>query len=928
MRGTWLAKILATIIALHCTPITADAITSPQDSITVYNEARPLIYEDAWDLWPYVFLNENGEPDGYNIDLLKMIFKELDIPYIIKLKPTLEAQADLKNRKSDLMLRMDASFSRDNASYGKSIVQLFTHSVVTPKSKKITVRSGTDMAGHTIIVHEGSFSHYMIKEHAWASDIVGYDDMQEAIQKVSAEDDGIIIWNTMSLKWLMQKFQTDNLQLDPIDLPYGEYKFFANDHYLLAQLDSVYSKLRANDKLTPIQNKWFYPELKESGIPSWIWNLIIVLAIIAIGIITYFIIYKVRENKMTKEVRRSNERLSLILQTSHVGLWTYHVETQVFTMMDEHGKPEKNYTSLEFSRLYNPTDFKRMIEALKLLIENKEETITLELKAKPYEEATEEKDFITTLSVLQRNKRNKATVIICSESDVTEDRMRQMKTKDSRLRYQTLFETALVSMTFFDENGIMTDMNERATRTFGIQRQQIGQAKIRIQDVTDVEDILDQDFEVFHATRIINNDEQDTPMKGLLGGGKRFYEMQILPVYDEGKRIGFFGSGREVTEVARSYQQLQKNISQLQEATREVTEYIQNIDYVLSVGGVSMARYHQDTHTLTIYSEINKEKYSLTQTRALSFVDLSSEKQALRILNKMDTLQEGAIHADIKTNIRRKGIPMYLQMHFIPTYKNGKIVEYFGMCRDISEIKAIEAKLAQETIRAQEVEVVKNAFLHNMSHEIRTPLNSVVGFSELFEMEHSQEDEAIFIKEIKNCSAALLKLINDILFLSRLDAGMITINQRPTDIAAIFKDKCEAIWSHKKVSGVDYLVTSPYKKLVVEIDESNVFMIIDKLIANAIQHTTKGSILARYDYIGDQLVVSIEDTGDGIPSDAIHHIFERFVTGANNGVGLGLSICHELIEYMGGKIQLKSEEGEGTTVWFTLPCKVVEMERN
>ena len=153
------------------------------------------------------------------------------------------------------MLRMDASFSRNNASYGQSIVQLFTHSVVTPRSKKIVINSGKDLKDHTTIVHEGSFSHHLIKDHGWAADIVAYDDMQEAIQHVSAEDDGIIIWNTMSLKWLMQKYQTTNLQIEPIELPYGEYKFFSNDHHLLNQLDSVYAQLRANDKLTPIQNK-------------------------------------------------------------------------------------------------------------------------------------------------------------------------------------------------------------------------------------------------------------------------------------------------------------------------------------------------------------------------------------------------------------------------------------------------------------------------------------------------------------------------------------------------------------------------------------------------------------------------------------------------------------------------------------------------
>ena len=263
---------------------------APQDSIIVYNQNKPLIYEDAWDLWPYVFLNTNGEPDGYNIDLLKLIFKELDIPYIIKLKPTLEAQSDLKNKQSDLMLRMDADFARSNSSYGQSIVQLFTHSIVVPKSKSINIRDVNDLNNHRVIVHEGSFSHHYLLDHKINVQIEAYDDMRDAILKVSTENDGIILWNTMSLKWLMQKYQTEHLQLIPIDLPYGEYKFFSNDHHLLAQMDSVYNLLRANDRLTPIQNKWFYPERRDSGIPAWIWQVIYLLAVVALFFLFYYIL--------------------------------------------------------------------------------------------------------------------------------------------------------------------------------------------------------------------------------------------------------------------------------------------------------------------------------------------------------------------------------------------------------------------------------------------------------------------------------------------------------------------------------------------------------------------------------------------------------------------------------------------------------------
>ena len=920
-------KIYALLVACHLSLGTANA--QNKDSIIVYNDERPLIYEDAWDLWPYVFLNENGEPDGYNIDLLKMIFKELDIPYEIRLRPTLEAQKDLKEHKSDLMLRMDADFARNNSSYGKTIVQIFTHSLVKPKSQVVNANSGKDLAKYPVIVHEGSFSHHKLMDNGWAKEIIPYDDMKEAIQNVSSENKGIILWNSMSLKWLMAKYHTDNLEIRPYDFPYGEYKFFANDHHLLNQLDSVYSSLRANDKLTAIQNKWFYPERRESGIPAWIWDLIKYATILALAVTIYYIFFKLRERKVTRQVNKENERLSLIMKTSNVKFCTYNVATQYFTEMNSNGLAERSYSLLEYSHRFDPNNFNTLTDGLRSLIDEKASTVTLQLKEFDHD-LIHSNNYTTTLSVLRRDKNKKPSVIIISKSDTSQDRMRQQQTKESMLRYQSLFNSAMTDMVYYDADGYITDMNVKSLTTLGLNIDNIRNRRISLRDVLGIEDLDIDKFKYFYATQIYNSPDDNRALNKVLGRDKLYYELQVIPIHDKyGNRIGFFGSGRNVTESALSYRKLKENSNELQAAKDEVTSYIHNIDYVLAVGGISLAKYHLDTHTITIYSEIDHEKYALTQTRALALIDSSSEKQALRLLNKMDNKQTGNLLGEIKTCIRRKDrLPLHLQVNFVPTYKDGEIQEYFGLVRDISDIKAVEEKLALESVRAQEVEMVKNAFLHNMSHEIRTPLNTVVGFSELFEMEHSAEDEAVFISEIKNNSASLLKLINDILFLSRLDAGMITLTPQPVDFASIFGGRCSSVWDNRKQTGVEYLVQSPFKRLVVEIDEPNVSLIISKILANAIEHTTSGTVLARYEYIADRLLVSVEDTGCGIKKENLENIFGRFVTGANNGAGLGLSICHELVEYMGGKIEITSTEGKGTTVWFSIPCKMIEMDRN
>ena len=921
-------RILTLLVACHLSL----GITHAQqnkDSIVVYNDKRPLIYEDAWDLWPYVFLNENGEPDGYNIDLLKMIFKELDIPYEIRLRPTLEAQKDLKEHKSDLMLRMDADFARHNSSYGRTIVQIFTHSLVKPKGQAVNARSGKELSRYPVIVHDKSFSHYKLMENGWAKEIIPYDDMKEAIQNVSTENNGIILWNSMSLKWLMTKYHTDNLEIIPFDFPYGEYKFFANDQHLLNQLDSVYSILRSNDRLTAIQNKWFYPERQETGIPSWIWDMVKFFTILAVGILVYYTFFKIRERKMTQKINKENQRLSLIMKTSNVMFCTYNVSSQYFTVMDSSGHAERSYSLLEYSHRFDPNDFTNLTDGLRNVIGGKSETVTIQLKE--YENnLIDGNNYTVTLSVLRRDKHKRPSIIIILKTDTTQDRMRQALIKESMLRYQSLFNSALVDMVYYDADGYISDMNTKALSVIGVDNEEIRRRKISLRDVLGMKDLDIDKFEYFYATQLYKSTNDNRALNKMLGKDKLYYELQVMPIYDKfGSRIGFFGTGRNVTESANSYRKLKENSKKLQIVKDNVSTYVHNIDYVLSVGGISLVKYCLDTHTLTVYSEIGHEKYSLTQTRALAFVDSSSEKQALRVLNKMDNRQTGSIIVDVKTCIRRRKdrLPLHLQLNFVPTIVDGEITEYFGLIRDISEIKAVEEKLAEESVRAQEVETVKNAFLHNMSHEIRTPLNTVVGFSELFEMEHSPEDEAVFINEIKENSASLLKLINDILFLSRLDAGMITLSPQPVDFASIFAGRCSSVWDNHKQPGVEYIVQSPYNQLVVEIDEPNVSMIINKIITNAIQHTKSGSVLARYEYIADRLLVSVEDTGSGIKKENLENIFGRFVTGANNGAGLGLSICHELVHYMGGTIELTSTEGKGTTVWFSIPCKMVEMER-
>lgn len=912
----------------HFSLITSYA--QPEPRSRVYDQEHPLVYEDAWDLWPYSFLNDTGEPVGYNIDLLKLIFKELDIPYRIKLKPTQNALNDLKAGSADLMCGMDAHFHNDYARYGNTVIQIFTHSVVHHKNEPLLVKTVDDLASQRVIVHGGSFSHHLMMQKGWGKNAIPYNDMQEAMQYVHNQKGSQIVWNTLALKWLLHKFKYDELELMPVNMPHGEYKFMSNDPRLLEQMDSVYTYLSSTGRLQPIQNKWFYPERKDTGIPSWVWYIVAALLLVIIIFLAYYFSYRLYEQKMTKNVRRSNNRLLLTLNTSKVHIWLFNIAKRTITSIDPKGKKSSIPLSPHFFENYVlPEDYERLCGLIEEMCEQKKERESIEIHVTKGG-GTEVYIFSLDFSVLRRDRDGHPTELIGATHDITAERQRQQQQKDTMLRYRHIFNTALVDTVSYDEHGYIDDLNEKAAKVLPGGVQAVVDAHISVQQVLGDPDVSPDNIDYTYLTQIYNSPDDPRPLNRFLRRDELFYELQLVPVRDDnGQLLGIFGTGRDVTEIAKSYSRLQKNIAQLQKATDELQDYVRNIDYVMQNGGVRIVSYSPATHLLLIYSEIEHIQYQLTQTRLLSLAADESKKTALRILNNMDNLTQQSFKAVIKSTLRVKGNKqLCLNFSFVPVFDaDGNVTDYFGMCRDISDIKATEEQLARETAKAQEVEKVKNAFLRNMCYEIRTPLNSVVGFSELIEKEHGADEEQFFIKEIKNNSRTLLSLVNNILFLSRLDAGMIEIKTAPVDFAAVFEGCCQSAWTHCQQPGVNYYTEVPYERLVLDIDQTNLGIVIEQIVTNAAQHTTTGYVRARFDYNGEDLTVTVQDTGCGIPANQLDRIFERFVTTDSGSSGLGLPICQEVMKLMGGRIRLNSEVGKGTIVWIIIPCTAKEVVR-
>ncbi len=922
---------------LWCTNIIVQA-ASQDENIRVYTKENPLVYEDVFDLWPYSFLNENGEPDGYNVELVHMMLKELDIPYVIRMKPKQECFQDLRDGKSDLMFGLAAGFNDGFGRYSSNIITLFTQSVATPINKPIKIKTFRDLGEYQVTVWEGSICHHLMKDYGWEDKAMPTKYMRDAIEKLSLTEEGQIVWNTLSLQWLVKKYKIDNIQITPVDMPHGEYKFMSNNPHLLARLDSIYTVLNSANKFTEIQNKWFYPERSEKKIALWVWYVTSVAAIIILLFLVYAINYRTKEHRITKLNNKNNQRLALILEASNVRMWTYDISTELFTWRNEKGQASFTYTVEEFAQRYHAGDFERLREAVHRLTNSKgltaeEEEINLYLKAKDVEDGDkQEHEFMISLSVLQRDKEGRPLVILGTKKDITQEQIQKRLDEERTMRYWAIFNTPLVGIMYFNREGILTNINEKACQTYECDRQKLIDERISYHDMFDIE-LPMEELDGFYFTQVIDIDkiaEKERKLKACKRKGRLLHEVHLMTVYEEdGQLMGMFAVGRDMTDRMNATNQQQEQANRTRKIVKDLTEHINNMNYVLQSGGIHMVTYSPKSHTLIIYSGINKVQYEITQTRCMTLVDDKYRRKAMHLLNNMDNRISKHIDTDILTSIHVSGKKlMHLHFNLVPTFDtNGKVEDYFGLCRDVTEQMYNEQQLEQKTLKAQEVENTKNSFLKNMSHEIRTPLNAVVGFAELFETEHTPEDEEIFVQEILDNSDHLLRLINDILFLSRLDAHMIKIQHQPCDFAMIFDGNCQQGWERYKREGVNYIVDSPYQQLVVDIDATNLGHVIEQVAANAAQYTLSGTVRARYDYIGRRLMISIEDTGQGISEDIQKRIFERFAAGSNKGSGLGLPICKELVEQMGGTLEINSEEGLGTTVWIMIPCQATVIKR-
>lgn len=638
-----------------------------------------------------------------------------------------------------------------------------------------------------------------------------------------------------------------------------------------------------------------------------------------------------KQRRVTRRLQRLNTQLSLIMDANKSGAWTYDIKKNQFKVISKHDLTETLYTPFEFSKHCNRDDFLNIEKAIDALMNREILTETLTARSAPAD-GEELKYCEITLSVLRRNRKDMPMEILGTQRDITQETKRAEEIKNLMLRSQNVFNSSLVDMIYYDAKGYLADLNETACHTFGVKNAQaLIKRGMKMNDIPSYRDIDVQKLEhttLSSITDIAQVKATDERIPEVTVTSKMYYEVMLGPIRDQlNNLMGVIAAGRDITEMVESNHRMKESSRLIEERTKALQQYVRDINYSLKVSESRLTNYYPDCHELEILSDLSGPGKRIPQLHAVALIHKDDQRAAKNIIKRMDRRHMGTISETLHTKLQDKqGRDIYLNLNMMPiTDKAGHVTHYFGILRNDTEMVHTELRLKEETAKAQEEEQLKNTFLLNMSYELRVPLQAVIGFAELFNTEHDINDERIFAEEIKKNTDVLLSLINDILFISRLDAHMIEYHYETCDFASLFEGWCQLGWSDVKQS-IPRTIKNPYQSLVVNIDPQNLGLAIKKLCAYSGMCANQSDLKARYEYLHDELIIIVEDTGVGMDFDEVPRAFDRFAREGKRkriGTGLDLPIVKEMAEQMGGTIDVLSEPAKGSTYFMSIPCEMI-----
>jgi len=371
----------------------------------------------------------------------------------------------------------------------------------------------------------------------------------------------------------------------------------------------------------------------------------------------------------------------------------------------------------------------------------------------------------------------------------------------------------------------------------------------------------------------------------------------------------------------RTGKRLRKELIEIEKVRQNNIEY----DFVLKAMKIAVWRFDPKTRILVYENDYRDGRDSYVPSSHEDALASVAPADALRVSQAFYDIVEGrsdSYHEEYQIVNKKTGNSYWEESYAIVVERDadGKPTKIVGTSQRIDERKHLENSLVAARNKAEESDRLKTAFLANMGHEIRTPLNAICGFADLLPVIDNAEDRNQMIAEIQSNNRKLLRIIDGLVSMSKIEAGAKSLMMAKVDLNQLLQQMAD---TYQPTTNLPIHVQCPLPELKIESDREKVLEILDHLVQNAVKFTTEGEITLSYEVQGNQVRVNVADTGKGVAKADQARIFERFVKLDEYipGTGLGLSVVESLVKNLGGSVGVDSSLGVGSNFWFVLPLE-------
>ncbi len=1019
------------------------SILIAQDDSTLFSPIRrQILVRGDFDFPPYEFINENGEFDGFNVELFHLLADELGLNMNLSLEPWHKIKEEIAKGEIDVVMGVAVDISRSPFMNFGTPHGIMTHGLFTHKN--VEIYNLEDLKNFSVAVQNGDIMYDLLLKNNYADSIILAERLKEVLSLVEEGKADVALMGNYQGEFLIKSENFKNVVLRTSTIEPYKYSIGVKkgESELLWLLNSGLFQLKVNGTYDKLYDKWFSVYERKNYFKEMFPFIILSVAILLLLMLSLFFLYR-QVNQFKRKQKKVENYLSAVSSMAPIGIGI--LSNHIIVMGNDFlstitGYKKEELEGVPFRHFFLTDDgyidvYNTLIRKLKIA-----DSASMEAHWKRKDGSS----YYVHLSVTPFEKDNSEDSMLLTVTDVTFQRNALMQLHVADERLQLHLDNSPLGYLEMDDKFTIQAWSSQTEKIFGWKK-----SEVIGRNIYDFEFVYEQDVLQVenHLKRLINNEEQrnvnrhrNNTKYGILVDCVWYNSA----VYNEdGQLNSIFCLVNDVSDLKRAQNRIVEEqnrcqwvIEAAQVGTFEwdvETEKIIVNDFFLSILGYTkeeissftidrwinlihpqdrerfMAEMdhclrknggaieiegrvqHKEGHYLSFVqrgSIITKEEVNKKLLTGI-LIDVSRIKRAEEFIHKLsvatDQSPASVIITDMDGNIeyinkkfisisgypfeelrgnklrifrpghlpdedynimlktingggvwkgehknRTKSRKAYWESVLISPISDelGDILNFVIVAEDITERKAIQQELVNAKERAEESDRLKTTFLNNLSHEVRTPLNAITGFSEiLYENLFSHDKNGFYADAIFKSSRQLLAMMDNIINISIIETGKLTIINSETDINQLLNEVYNQMTLSHTKPDVELRINSliPRKTKKILLDQMKLTQILTNIISNGLKFTSKGVVEVRCEMDGHFIFFSVKDDGVGIPETIKESIFDRFLqgdnalTGVNAGLGVGLSIVKSYLDLLEGAISFESERGLGTTFNFSIP---------